>query len=62
MNPFKLNDHMNIIRFLKSDEYTKNKLTKINDQNQKIKVIDNIYNKISILRKLEQSFFKTITG
>ena len=57
MNPFKLNDHMNIIRFLKSDEYIKNKLIKINDQNQKIKVIDNIYNKISILRKLEQSLF-----
>ena len=57
MNPFKLNDHMNIIRMLKSDEYIKNKLIKINEQNQKIKSIDNIYNKISILRKLEQSLF-----
>ena len=57
MNPFKLNDHMNIIRILKSDEYIKNKLIKINEQNQKIKVIDNIYNKISILRKIEQSLF-----
>jgi hypothetical protein len=42
---------------LKSDEYIKNKLIKINDQNQKVKTIDNIYNKISILRKLEQSLF-----
>ncbi len=57
MNPFKRNDHMNIIRMLKSDEYIKNKLIKINEQNQKIKVIDNVYNKISILRKLEQSLF-----
>ena len=57
MNPFKLNDHMNIIRLLKSDEYIKNKLIKINEQNQKVKTIDNIYNKISILRKLEQSLF-----
>jgi hypothetical protein len=57
MNPFKLNDHMNIIRLLKSDEYIKNKLNKINEQNQKIKVIDNVYNKISILRKLEKSLF-----
>ena len=57
MNPFKLNDHMNIIRMLKSDEYIKNKLIKINEQNQKIKVIDNVYNKISILRKIEQSLF-----
>ena len=57
MNPFKLNDHMNIIRLLKSDEYIKNKLIKINEQNQKIKVIDNVYNKISILRKIEQSLF-----
>ena len=48
---------MNIIRLLKSDEYIKNKLIKINEQNQKIKLIDNIYNKISILRKLEQSLF-----
>ena len=57
MNPFKLNDHMKLIRMLKSDEYIKNKLIKINEQNQKIKVIDNVYNKISILRKLEQSLF-----
>ena len=31
MNPFKLNDHMNIIRMLKSNEYIKNKLIKINE-------------------------------
>ena len=48
---------MNIFRVLKSDEYIKNKLIKINEQNQKIKSIDNIYNKISILRKIEQSLF-----
>ena len=48
---------MNIIRMLKSDDYIKNKLIKINEQNQKIKVIDNVYNKISILRKIEQSLF-----
>ena len=48
---------MNIIRMLKSDEYIKNKLIKINEQNQKIKVIDNVYNKISILRKIQQSLF-----
>ena len=35
----------------------KYKLIKINDQNQKIKLIDNVYNKISILRKIEQSLF-----
>ena len=46
MNPFKLNDHMNIIRILKSNEYIKNKLHKINEKNQKVKTIDNIYNKI----------------
>ena len=50
MNPFKLNDHMNIIRILKSNEYIQNKLIKINEQNHKVKTIDNIYNKISILR------------
>ena len=43
---------MNIIRMLKSDDYIKNKLIKINEQNQKVKVIDNIYNKICILRKI----------
>ena len=48
---------MNIIRILKSNEYIQNKLIKINEQNHKVKTIDNIYNKISILRKLEQSLF-----
>ena len=56
-NTFKLNDHMNIIRILKSNDYIKTKLNKITANNQKVKVLDNIYNKINILRKLEQSLF-----
>ena len=62
MNPFKLNDHMNIIRLLKSDEYIKNKLNKINEQNQKIKTIDNIYINIHIKKIRTIIICKTITG
>ena len=47
---------MNIMRILKSNEYIKNKLDRIQQQNQKIKTIGNVYNKISILRKYEKLF------
>ena len=33
-NSFKLDDHMNIMRILKSNEYIKNKLDRIQQQNQ----------------------------
>ena len=47
---------MNIIRLLRSDEYIKMKLERIQQQNQKVKIIDNVYNKISILRYYEKLF------
>ena len=56
MNRHKLDDHMNIMRLLKSNDYIKNKLDHIHQQNQKVKILDNIYNKISLLRNYEKSF------
>ena len=57
MDDKKKDKHMNIIRLLKSDEYIKMKLDNVQQQNQKVKTLDNIYNKISVLRNYERSFF-----
>ncbi len=46
MNPFKFNDHLNLIRILKSDKYIKNKLITINYQNQRVKEIDDFIIKL----------------
>ena len=47
---------MNLIRLLKSDDYIKSKLNKIDGETFKVKTIDTIYNKIHIIRNFEKSF------
>jgi hypothetical protein len=43
--------HLELMRLFKSDDIINIKLNLFNEKNYKIKNIDNIYNKISILRK-----------
>jgi hypothetical protein len=43
--------HLELMRLFKSDDVINNKLNIFNEKNYKIKNIENIYNKISILRK-----------
>ena len=43
--------HLELIRLFKHDDVINNKLNLFNEKNYKIKTIDNIYNKISTLRK-----------
>ncbi len=51
-----LDNHLNLIRLLKSDDYIKSKLNKIDGEKFKVKTIDTIYNKIHIIRNFEKSF------
>jgi hypothetical protein len=51
-----LDNHLNLIRLLKSDDYIKSKLNKIDGETFKVKTIDTIYNKIHIIRNFEKSF------
>jgi hypothetical protein len=51
-----LDSHLNLIRLLKSDDYIKSKLNKIDGETFKVKTIDTIYNKIHIIRNFEKSF------
>jgi hypothetical protein len=52
----KTEKYFNMIRMLKSDDYIKGKLNKLELENYKVKNIDNIYNKIRIIRTLEEQF------
>jgi len=45
-------DHLNIIRFLKSDLFIENKLNELTNNSFTVKSMDNVYNKINLLRKL----------
>ena len=51
-----LDNHLNLIRLLKSNDYIKSKLHKIDGETFKVKTIDTIYNKIHIIRNFEKSF------
>jgi hypothetical protein len=51
-----LEKHMNVIRILKSDDYIKNKLNKIDGETFKVKTVQTVYNKIHILRNFEKTF------
>ena len=44
-----LESHLNLIRLLKTDDYIKSKLNKIDNETFKVKTKDTIYNKIHII-------------
>ena len=46
--------HQNLIRLFKTDKYINERLNKIYDTSLNVKVIDNVYNKITLLRKIEK--------
>ena len=55
-NEYKMNEHLNIIRFLRSDEYICTKLQKSKDETYNITQFENPYFKIHLLRQLEKQF------
>ena len=53
IDKFKINDHFNVIRCLKTDEYIDMKIAEQKDKNFNVKIFDSNYNKIKLLRQLE---------
>jgi len=56
MNPFILVDHLNIVRFFKTDRYIDSKVFVSTDNNFKVKQFNDVYNKIKIFRNLQFKF------
>ena len=51
-----MNDYLNFIRFLKTDEYINVKLNKLKSETYHIKIFDRPYYKINLVRQLETQF------
>ena len=56
MNPFILVDHLNLVRFFKTDRYIDSKVFVSTDNNFKVKQFRDVYNKIKIFRNLQFKF------
>jgi hypothetical protein len=55
-NKYKIEEHLNIMRMLKSDEYIDDKLKHIHNQGFEVKAITSTYNKIKLLRAIEKTY------
>jgi len=53
---YKMDDHLNVIRFLKTDEYINAKLDKFKSESFGVKIIESPYFKINLVRQLEKRF------
>ena len=51
-NPHVLSDHLNILRFFKNNYYIQSKILMMNENNYKVKLFNDTYNKISIFRNI----------
>ena len=49
---YKMEDHLNVIRFLKTDDYINVKLEKLKNETYNIKVSESPYFKINLVRQL----------
>ncbi len=56
MDNHKLQEHLNIIRLLRSDAYINDKLKNVASNTFEIKTLTNIYNKIKLLRSIEKTY------
>ena len=56
MDNHKLQEHLNIIRLLRSDAYINDKLKNVSSNTFEIKTLTNIYNKIKLLRSIEKTY------
>lgn len=52
-----LNSYFNLLKLFKTDEFINEKMDDLNVKSYGIKVINNIYNKIGLLRKFEKIFY-----
>jgi hypothetical protein len=56
LDPFELQDHLNINRLFKSDYYIKNKFINLLDKNYNCKIFNNVYTKIKIMREYKNKY------
>jgi hypothetical protein len=55
-NPHDSNDHLDIIRFFKTDLYINAKVTMSNSNNFKTKIFNDVFNKIKIFRTIQERY------
>ena len=55
-NEFLIKNYFNVLTLFKTNEYIKNKIEYLNNNSFKIKYFDSIYNKVSLIRKLEVKY------
>jgi hypothetical protein len=53
---YKMNDYLNFIRFLKTDDYINVKLNKLKTESYNVKIFESPYFKINLVRQLETQF------
>ena len=51
-----LNSYFNLLKLFKTDEFINDKMDDLNIKSYSVKVINNVYNKIGLLRKFEKNF------
>jgi len=59
-NPIDLNDHLNIIRFFKTDIYINAKVTMSNSNNFMTKLFYDVFNKFEIIRTIQERYNLTV--
>ncbi len=55
-NEYNLNSYFNLLKLFKTDEYINSKIDDLNISSYSVKMINNVYNKIYLLRKFESLF------
>jgi hypothetical protein len=53
---FNLNSYFNLLKLFKTDEFINSKMDDLNEKSYGIKIINNVHNKIGLLRKFEKIF------
>ncbi len=53
---YNLNSYFNLLKLFKTDEYIDEKMDDLNIKSYSIKMVNNVYNKIGLLRKFEKIF------
>ena len=53
---YNLNSYFNLLKLFKTDDYIDGKMDDLNSKSYSVKIVNNVYNKIGLLRKFEKLF------
>lgn len=53
---FKFNSYLNILKLFKNEQFIDNKINELNDSSYSVKIFNNVYHKIKLLRQFEKKF------